>query len=345
MSTSSCNDGISKLKSNNDGVCEVNDMLQNMNMSMVAEDDIVVSVCANCGKEDANNICNKCKQVKYCNAACKKKHRHKHKNDCEEHVRIATENAAKLHDEKLFKQPPPDEDCPICFQQLPLLHTGWKYKTCCGKVICSGCSYAPVYDDRGNKVDIVKQNQCAFCRVVAPKTDEEIMKRIMKRVEVNHEKAIADLGSYYRYGIYGMPQDSTKALELFHRSVGLGYAEAYNGIGYAYELGEGVEVDMEKANHYYELAAIGGSATARHYLGVNEAKAGNIDRALKHFMIAVGGGYADSPNKIRDLYTSGQATKDDYTRALEAYQEYLLEIKSEQRDEAAAFNSEKYRYY
>jgi len=38
-----------------------------------------VSVCANCGKEgssdEINNICNKCKMVKYCNAACKKKHR------------------------------------------------------------------------------------------------------------------------------------------------------------------------------------------------------------------------------------------------------------------------------
>ena len=82
-----------------------------------------IPVCANCGKEgsDVNNICNKCKIVKYCNAACKKKHRHKHKKECEEHIRLAAEHAAKLHDEKLFKQPPPLEDCPICFQQLPVL--------------------------------------------------------------------------------------------------------------------------------------------------------------------------------------------------------------------------------
>jgi len=47
------------------------------------------STCANCGKEgnsDDMNICNKCKQVKYCNAACKKKHRHKHKKHCERYV-------------------------------------------------------------------------------------------------------------------------------------------------------------------------------------------------------------------------------------------------------------------
>ena len=36
--------------------------------------------------DDINNICNKCKQVKYCNAACKKKHRQKHKKECERRV-------------------------------------------------------------------------------------------------------------------------------------------------------------------------------------------------------------------------------------------------------------------
>jgi len=90
-----------KIKSNDDGICEVSDMLNNMNTADV-------SVCANCGKEGANNICNKCKQVKYCNAACKKKHRKKHKKQCERQV-------AKLHDEELFKEPPPLEDCPILF--------------------------------------------------------------------------------------------------------------------------------------------------------------------------------------------------------------------------------------
>ena len=44
-----------------------------------------VNTCAHCGKEgsDVNNECNKCHTVKYCNAACKKKHRKKHKKQCE----------------------------------------------------------------------------------------------------------------------------------------------------------------------------------------------------------------------------------------------------------------------
>ena len=61
-------------------------------------------------------------------------------------------------------------------------------------------------------------------------------------------------------------------------------------------------------------------------------------------MIAAGGGRAESLKAIRELYSYRLATKDDYMAALRAYQAYLKEIKSEQRDEAAAF-SDIYKYY
>ena len=189
---------------------DVNNITEGID-SIAIQDDI--SICANCGKEgsDVNNICNKCKQVKYCNAACKKKHRHKHKKDCEEHVRLAAEHAAKLHDEKLFKQPPPKEDCPICFLLLPTPDTGSTYSDCCGKLICSGCFYAPVYDNQGNKVD---NEKCPFCRTSFPESDVEYIKRIKKRVEMNDPIGTYNFGICYRDGKYGLPQDYTKALEL-----------------------------------------------------------------------------------------------------------------------------------
>ena len=112
----------------------------------------------------------------------------------------------------------------------------------------------------------------------------------------------------------------------------------------AYILGNGVERDEKKAKYYYELAAIGGDATARDNLGIFEGRAGNMDRALKHLMIAVGLGYTDSLEKIKQMFMHGQVTKDDYAKALQAYQAYLGEIKSEQRDTAAALNEE-YKYY
>ena len=45
------------------------------------------------------NICNKCKTVHYCNVACKKKHKSKHKKKCDRRV-------AELHEEALFSEPP-----------------------------------------------------------------------------------------------------------------------------------------------------------------------------------------------------------------------------------------------
>jgi len=329
----------STLKSNDDGVCDVNNMLQNMNTA----DNEVVSVCANCGKEGSNinNVCNKCKQVKYCNAACKKKHRHKHKKDCEEHLRLAAQRAGELHDEELFKQPPPKEDCPLCFLQLPSLIKGCRYQSCCGKVICCGCCYAPVYDDQGNEVNIKK---CAFCRVPTPASDEEAMERMKKRFEVDDAYAVYRIGCCYRNGSHGYPRDYTKALELYHRAAELGYSEAYCNIGYAYNNGQGVEMDKKKAKHNYELAAIGGNVSARYNLGNIDARADNMSRAIKHYMIAVRSGDADSVEVIKRFYKNGYATKDDYAIALQSYQAYLGEIKSAQRDKAAAAG-EVYSYY
>ena len=258
----------------------------------------------------ANNICNKCKQVKYCNAVCKKVHKKKHKKECEEHTR----RAAELHDIELFKQPP-SEDCPICFLTLPSLNTGRRYMACCGKVICSGCFHAPLYDNQGNEVD---NQKCPFCRIPVPKTDEEGVKRIKKRMELGDPIATYDLGNHYYNATNGYPQDYTKALELWRRAGQFGHADAHLNIGYAYEKGEGVEIDEERAMHYYEQAAMAGDADARHNLGVNEEEAGNTERALKHHMIAAGCGDNDSLNYIKDFYSDGDASKDDYMKALQS---------------------------
>jgi len=311
-------------------------MLQNM--STIENEVNDTSVCVNCGKADAKNICNKCKVTTYCNAVCKKVHKKKHKKECEAYQRLA----AELHDEKLFKQPPPtEEDCQICFLRIPTLHTGSTYKSCCGKVICSGCIHAPLYDNQGNEVNNAK---CPFCRIPTPYSDEEGIKRFRKRVEANDAMAICHLGCYYRDGLHGLPRDYTKALELYHKAAELGYAKAYCSIGYAHDYGEGVIVDKEKAIHYYELAAMGGDEVARYNLGNKEHRAGNMDRALKHYMIATRDGLAVSLEEIKEMYSNGQATKENFTEALCTYQEYLGEIKSAQRDKAAAVDEDN-RYY
>ena len=87
-----------------------------------------------------------------------------------------------------------------------------------------------------------------------------------------------------------------------------------------------------------------GDVTARNNLGVSEDEAGSWDRAIKHYLIAAGSGNDTSVKNIRELYMDGYSTKEDYSKALQAYQKYLDEVKSEQRDQAAAFN-DRYKYY
>ena len=301
------------------------DDMKNLNITCTEQ----VDTCACCGKEGSDlNICNKCKVVKYCNAACKKKHRSRHKKKCERRV-------AELHDIELFKHPPLKEDCPICFLPLPSQVTGSTYYICCGKEICSGCDHAISLRD--------KEGKCPFCRTPAPITDKETIEMYKKLVEVGDATAMTSLGLCYDNGGCGLRRDRAKALELWHKAGELGCAAAYYNIGNAYYNGRGVERDKKKVAHYYELAAMGGDEITRYYLGCMEYDKNNWDRAIKHYMIAAGSGYNGSVKSIQLLYTKGDAIKEDYTSALRAYQVYLEEVRSEQRNKAAAYN-DRFKY-
>ena len=86
-------------------------------------------------------------------------------------------------------------------------------------------------------------------------------------------------------GSNGYPQNQAKALELYHQAGKLGHSLAYYNIGNAYIEGSGVELDKKKAIHYYELSAMKGHSIARHNLGYLDEESGNVDRAVKHYMI------------------------------------------------------------
>ena len=267
---------LSKAASNEEEL--ISETLSQQKIEDVSNENDDVSACANCGKEGSNlNICNKCKEATYCNASCKKKHRSKHKKQCERRV-------AEMHDETLFRDPPPQHgDCPICFIRLPIMGSGRQYMSCCGKRICSGCCYADVYDNHGK---IIADKKCPFCRTPLPTSEKESMERLKKRMEVGDTYAFYMMGCYHTRGQFGLPRDSAKAIEFWRKAGRFGY----NIIGNAYYNGKNVERDEKKATHYFELAAMDGMVSARYNLGGSEYKAGNYDRALKHYMIAVRGG-------------------------------------------------------
>jgi len=166
-----------------------NKIYKSESMSNTSEQEHNLSVCANCGngKEASINLksCAACKLVKYCSRDCQIAHRPQHRHECKK-------RAVELHDIELFKQPPPSEECPICFLQLPLISTARIYMTCCGKVICCGCTHAPVHDNEGN---VIREKTCPFCRTPFAYSDEKTIKRFEKRMELNDPIAITTWGA------------------------------------------------------------------------------------------------------------------------------------------------------
>jgi TPR repeat protein len=101
-----------------------------------------------------------------------------------------------------------------------------------------------------------------------------------------------------------------------------------------YYGGEGVEKDEEKAVYHWKKAAIGGHPHARNNLGYYEEKNGNIERAVKHYIIAANLGNELSMKTLWAMFKVGNITKEDLDATLRTHQAALDEMKSEQRDAA-----------
>ena len=122
-----------------------------------------------------------------------------------------------IKEEKLFRQPPASNcegDCPICFIPLPIDRTLSSMNSCCGKVICDGCTYAA--DEHG------LGNRCVYCRTETPANEHEFEQNIKKRIKANDPPAITQWGiRSYCEGNY------RQALEYFTKAAELGDFEAH----------------------------------------------------------------------------------------------------------------------
>jgi len=285
----------------------------------------IIDKCANCGKGEENcsklQKCGACLSVRYCSRECQAAHRPQHKK-CKRRV-------AELYDEKLFADPPPREECPICFLPLPLEGKKSSFKSCCGKTVCNGCMYAMQMSAEGAYL-------CAFCREPNAVAAEEHIKRTKKLMDKGNGDAFYMFAGCYAKAEQGLPQDVQKCNELLLEAGELGCAQAYYNLGVHYNTGRGVEVDVNKAMHYWELAAMGGHIMARHNLGCIAGKAGKYDRAKKHYILAAKAGFEISLDQVKEGYMDGFVTKDEYASTLRAYQKSIGEMKSSARDIAEA---------
>src|SRR6056300_1763716 len=147
-----------------------------------------VSCCASCGKAALDDVKLKkcaCNLVQYCSVECQKNHRSQHKKACKQRM-------AEIRDDRLFTQPDGTHygECPICCLPLPLQGGKSTLMTCCGKLICKGCSY-------GNQKRQAEQgliHRCAFCREPPLNSKaEHYGKACMKRAKANDPVAMNEL--------------------------------------------------------------------------------------------------------------------------------------------------------
>jgi len=161
-------------------------------------------------------------------------------------------------------------------------------------------------------------------------------KKLMKRVKANDTYAMVEVGSMFFYnGDYG------KAFEYWAKAAELGDVLAHFELAMLYRRGEGVERDFAKEVYHLEEAAIGGHHVARNNLGNYERMSGNMERAVKHFIIAAKLGYdhpmISSLGAVKQGFQMGIVSKEEYAATLRGHQAAKDATKSQQRDEAYAF--------
>ena len=143
-----------------------------------------------------------------------------------------------------------------------------QYYTCCGKSICRDCICS--FRKSGN------MRKCSFCNAeIISKTNEERVKELIKRVDVNDAGAMTAMAANdYYHGQLGLQQDREKAIELWKQAAALGSSHA----NYNLAVDNRQREDLKKAKFHYEAAAMAWHEAARYNLGCIDFSSGNISK-------------------------------------------------------------------
>ena len=86
-------------------------------------------------------------------------------------------------------------------------------------------------------------------------------------IAAGNDHAMNNLGARYYIGNRGFRQDFNKAMELYNMAAEHGNRQAQENLGYCYYYGRDVEVDYEKAFHYFALGAFDGWLVSLYKIG------------------------------------------------------------------------------
>ena len=308
-----------------------------------AENGTPTKFCSACGKKsDTVKKCTACKCVNYCDKECQNKHRKEHKKECRRIKKELDKRGGKLDlggelDVGPLGKLSLREECPICMRVLPLLEKLSMYYACCGKTLCGGC-------DVQHKMKQGEQT-CAFCRTAAPRTDEEVLARIRKRVELNDPQAMLNLAMHNGRGELGLPVDQAKCIDLLRQCAGLGYPPALFSLGNFHETGEmGLERNNEEALKYYEKAAEEGDVYARHNLACKKKTNGDHVAAMRYWRMSAPDGSKRSMAGLIECFEDGLLHHANLAETLQAFYRSRFEMASEDRNKYIAYLKMKGEY-
>ena len=289
-------------------------------------------LCSACGKK-SNTLkkCNGCKCVWYCDKECQNKHRKEHKRECRPIMKELDKRGGKLDigtelDVGPLGKLPPQDECPICMHVLPVPAALSTYESCCGKSICGACNFQ-------HQMKSGDHPTCAFCRTAVPRSDEEILAQLQKRIKQKDPTALNNLAMHYGEGGLGLSVDQAKCIDLMRQSAGLGYPSAQFNLGTYHDGGKmGLERNKEEALKHFKEAAEGGDIHARHNLACKEVRKGNYIAAMRHARLSASGGLRTSVISLISAFDAGWLRHGDLAETLQAFYLARAEVKSEGRD-------------
>ena len=139
-------------------------------------------------------------------------------------------------DKDLYKDPPPKEECPICFHQMESSRnfSGIDlrfYLPCCGKMMCDGC-----YHEIMHEISIGSlKRKCVLCRNPFPISTPEMKVRYKERAN-DDARAFTSQFSYTILDYTPVPGEpkTNKELEFFKRGAEIGSTVAHFYVAEAY---------------------------------------------------------------------------------------------------------------
>lgn len=140
-----------------------------------------------------------------------------------------------------------------------------------------------------------------------------------KSADLGFSSSQNDLAWILSGGIAGAPIDYAYAFQLYEQAAKAKLPQAMAGLGWCYEAGKGVAVNLPKAVEWYNKAADLGDSTAQYNLGAMYHDGRGVKQdygtALMLYQYAAQDGLAKAMYSIGSIYAHGLGVQADYVTA------------------------------